>query len=735
MTPPVDRPIVAVDRADPSIPVLLSGLAAAVVMRADGELHCSLDTRGAALDWGGVYAQGIRLTGPWELEVSVGGAAVDLPSALRRFEAHRWGSRSEYELPGVDLVQEVTPYPELPAVGRRLLFRPVPEGTADIEVISRLAPSLAAVLVEGVQPYETEVRSAAAGLELRGARHIACLETNVPGAAWTVNGRAWDHVTAKGEIREVALRTAHHLEGDQPWLLDLAVAGGVEMAFPPGNSGGPTFAGDAGRELRAAAAWTDWDGRCARFRFPDDPALEEGVDLARSALRSLYYGPEPSTRGLVAGFPWYCALWCRDLAWMLPAVIWLGDFDWAQASLATVFQFQAPGRIPILGAEAGELPMQVSPGPIFLYGTSDTSLYYPELVLRFLRASGRLRVADGWWEPLERVVGWARAKTDPSSGLFTNGGEVLELKDATDAVGSVHLGFDAYDTTIWDSADRRDHAVDLQVLYAAALRSTIELAGAFGHLARTSGLEEVAGSIEGAVRARFWWPEEGYLYDTLTRDGGPSKKVRPNALRAVSAGLLPPDRARSVVERALRDDLATPWGLRTLSTRDPAFAPHAYHEGQVWTIATAWAADAAFCAGTPDRGVGLLHTITDRIRSEHGTAHECYRGDRPEPYDSCFLLGFSVAPFLTVVFERLWGLSVDAISGTLTVRPAFPSTWRSAALERLRVGNGRVDLDWSPERLRVAWSGPGALSVTTATQSAQIAPGSTAELPLAAEPS
>ncbi|MCI4360563.1 MAG: hypothetical protein L3J91_02580 [Thermoplasmata archaeon] len=465
---------------------------------------------------------------------------------------------------------------------------------------------------------------------------------------------------------------------------------------------------------RSESVWADWRGRAPTMEFPDAPELTQAYALARDALRALYTQPDEGITGLVAGFPWYPALWCRDLAWMLPAVLWLGDRPWVEASIRTAFRFQATERIPLLGAEVGEIPMQISPGPAFLYGTSDTTLYYPDLVRRWLDHGGPIDGGRSVWPHLLAIAGWAAAKTDPRSGLFTNGGEVEEIRAATAQIGSIHYGFDAVDTTIWDSTDRRDHAIDVQVLYVSALRALAELGTRLGESSDLPGAGAAANRVAGAIASSYAWRDEGYLYDSLRKAGTPEQKVRPNALRAVSAGLLDPDTGLAIVRRAARDDLTTPWGLRTLSARAPTYSPTAYHDGQVWTIATAWAAESALAVGEPELALRYLQIIAGHIVAENGLANECYRGDRDEPFDSCFLLGFSVAPFLTVLFERLWGLVLRADRRELAVRPTFPKGWAVARLRHLSVADGFVDLDWSPEGLEVRWTGPGRLTTTYA---------------------
>jgi glycogen debranching enzyme len=265
--------------------------------------------------------------------------------------------------------------------------------------------------------------------------------------------------------------------------------------------------------------------------------------------------------------------------------------------------------------------------------------------------------------------------------------------------------------TIWDAADRRDHAVDLQVLGVEAERSYAELAELVGDPARAPAARARAETLAGRIRERYAWPEEQFLFDSLRADGSPVRRIRPNALLAIPAGILPPAEARALVDRALRPDLRTPWGLRTLATGDPLYDPRSYHEGQVWPIATAWAAHAAFLVGRREVGVELLTTLARSYLAEGGLANECYRGDAPEPWNSCCLLGFSVAPFLTTLFEGLWGITPDLARGRVRVEPRFPAGWTKASLDQVRLGAGALSLRWRAGTLTAAWTGGAPLEV------------------------
>ncbi|HTZ61855.1 MAG TPA: amylo-alpha-1,6-glucosidase [Thermoplasmata archaeon] len=708
-------------------PPLLTSRSAAALLDGRGDLELVRETRGAPVDWGGVMASCVRLTGPWRLDLRSGDSETSLPATTISaglsdglfVSRHRWG--------GFEIEQRVAPVDDVPGVVRSLRCTRS-SGVAALTVTSRFVPYLLPVLVEGIRPHlfrlETRdetlrVQQRTFGLEYRSRPLPELL---------FVNRGSWIGGRYRGRVEEIGAQYTLRVDPSTPAELAIVLQGGLDRALDSRAAAAAAVLADpdaaARRVVTADRRWTD---ATPTFRCPDAPALERAYVAAREGLRRLYSAPGDDLTGLVAGYPWYAAIWGRDLAWMLWAVLWLGDYDWAARSIDSLLRFQARSALPVLGGEAGELPMQVAPGPIFLYGTSDTTLYFPLLMAGWSAHAGA-PVPSAWIESVRAMIAWGEARTDPSTGLLRNGGEAEEIEAATAALARVRYGIDAPDTTIWDSADRRAHAVDIQVHWWRALRAAAGLVGD-DRSGSAERWRSTADRLAATLGREYAWPAEGYLYDSL-RDGRPIPQVRPNALRAVSAGLLPAALARSVVARAAADDLTTPWGVRTLSAKDPAYDPQAYHAGQVWTIATAWAADAAFAIGDAERGLRYLLTIAERYGDEGGSANECYRGDRPEPFDSCFLLGFSVAPFLTVLFERLWGLSVNAGAGVLTVRPAFPTSWGSAALDNLRVGDGSVGLDWSPERLRVRWLGPRPLTVRTADEVATLPSGQSADLPL-----
>jgi glycogen debranching enzyme len=712
--PPVE-PLRRITSVDSRVPILLTGLSAAVVLGATGDLSLIRETRGADIDWGGVYGEGVRLTGPWWFRYGVpGGTRRTLSESMIWLESSRTCVLSHHEADPCHCDQEIVALADLPGVGRRLTFTNPTTSPTSVQVETTFRPELAPVLIEGIKPFEYEVLRTDAGIRVTAFGSALEFATTGPSLGFRLNDQPWDGKPYRGALDTVTVESTVALPAGHAATLSCVIWGGVEetiRAHPQRTA----------ELLKVADQWADaaaetrreWTRRTPQLRLPASPELERGYLLARDALRSLYFFPEPGFQGLVAGYPWYAALWCRDLAWMLPAVLWLGDSPWMAASLRSVFRFQARAPLPVLGAEAaGELPMQIGPGPVFLYGTSDTTLYYPGLLRRYMDHTGDESLAREFAHPLELVEQWARKKINPSTGLIRNGDEGAGLQQAAEEHGRVHYGFDAYDTTIWDSTDRRSHAVDIQVLWVEALEALVELAPKLGRGEEAVRWLAEAHQLREAIASRYWWPEEQYLYDSLADDGTPVRKIRPNALLAVARGLLPADRAVAAVERAARGDLSTDWGYRTLSSAEPTYNPISYHDGQVWPIASAWAVNAAFAVGQTDRAVDGLRRWARQLEEEAGTLNECYRGDRAEPFNSCFLLGFSVAPFLTQLFEGLWGLQPRASERNLSVEPHFPADWAYASLTGISLFGGEVDLRWDRPRMTVSWRGRGPLRVT-----------------------
>ncbi len=130
---------------------------------------------------------------------------------------------------------------------------------------------------------------------------------------------------------------------------------------------------------------------------------------------------------------------------------------------------------------------------------------------------------------------------------------------------------------------RHGKAVEINALWHNALTvmANIHNQGDF----ETKEYSQLAEKVKNSF-GKFWNEQSHCLYDTIDGDLEQGKKVRPNQVFAVALGLLDTDKSRAVINKVMQE-LLTPFGLRTLSRRDPDYHAvhhdeHSYHQGTVW---------------------------------------------------------------------------------------------------------------------------------------------------------
>jgi glycogen debranching enzyme len=440
-----------------------------------------------------------------------------------------------------------------------------------------------------------------------------------------------------------------------------------------------------------------------------DIALERPLDTAftyaKVALDYLKAEYPEIGSGICAGLPRFPNYWGRDTAWTLHAYLDLGDYPFVATVLRNFLRYQAREDDLAQDAVTGELPMLIS-GTDYLhrtgFGAADATLLFPELFLRYVQLSGDLTLVGQNWPQIEAMVGWGSRKDQDGDGLIEHGGELANVK------------FSILDTTWMDHVDRRSRANDVQALHVSALRAGAQLAHYVGREELAEAWEDRAARLTQLINQRYWDTASAYYFDTVRADGTPDRRIRPNALVLALTGVADKVRAQQVLQRVVKEDLTTPWGVRTLSSADPSYRPQVYHDGAVWPLVTGWAALVAYRLNQPAVGADYVRTMADRIREERGMFAETYRGDRPLPFNSCILQAWSVGLFVSAVTASL-GLQPDALSNRLTIEPRHSADVPTARVRNLRLGSTVLSLDIDHVGKSIQVSGKGIDRLTIAS--------------------
>ena len=394
-------------------------------------------------------------------------------------------------------------------------------------------------------------------------------------------------------------------------------------------------------------------------------AVAADAPLNQSFVRQLtlaadqYLVSRGEGKTIIAGYPWFSD-WGRDTMISLPGLtLTTGRYDVARdillAFAASVDQGMLPNRFP----DAGEAPE---------YNTVDATLWYFEAVRAYLAHTGDYDfVRERLYPVLADIIACHVRGTrhgirvDPN-GLLAAGEPGVQLTWMDAKIGD------------WVVTPRHGKPVEIQALWYNALRIMELLAQTFaseGERKRYSGMAEVA---KWSFNRLFWNESAGCLYDVVN-GGPPDPSIRPNQIFAVSLhhSMLSPERARAVVE-AVRRDLFTPFGLRSLAPSDPKYISHyggdprsrdsAYHQGTVWPwllgpFITAYVKINDRSAESRQQAAGWLRALEEHL-SDAGLGHvsEVFDAEPPFRPGGCPAQAWSVAELLRATVEDVSALPV-----------------------------------------------------------------------------
>lgn len=407
---------------------------------------------------------------------------------------------------------------------------------------------------------------------------------------------------------------------------DLFCAGLIECELPVGEPvviAASTAPVDADpRELWAA----ELTRRRAEARGRHGSHLER--ELSRAARQFFTAGPTGG-RTITAGFPWFLE-WGRDAMIALPGLI-LGAGDDA-LFLEVLETFAGKERDGLLPNFIGETPERDA------WNSADAALWFAWAVQQYLARTGDHEgVRERLFGTLKRIFRGYRDGTAPGVRRTPEG--LLRAGSPEENLTWMDAQVDGRPVT-----PRHGCAVELNALWYNLVRFVEELGSRFGDPVAAEAAAAVAGFPE-AFLAAFWIADEERLAD-VWRDGERDSSMRPNQVFATSLPYSPLDRDRALcVLRAVRRELVTPVGLRTLSPREPGYRGRyqggpaerdsAYHNGTVWPFLLGHFADAWLrLTDQPVFAVEKLSEYRDRLAAHLeegclGSIAEVFDGDPP----------------------------------------------------------------------------------------------------------
>ncbi|MBR4741584.1 MAG: glycogen debranching enzyme family protein, partial [Desulfovibrio sp.] len=386
-----------------------------------------------------------------------------------------------------------------------------------------------------------------------------------------------------------------------------------------------------------------WEAE-AKSLYTSYPAGDN--DICRSlqkAGRQFIVETQDKRTEILAGYHWFDA-WGRDTLIALPGLTFAsGKIKKGQTILAQIARSMKNGLVPNM----------FNPDGNDAYNSVDASLWYAFAVQSYLEIvpDGHSWVYEYAWPALKEIV--HSFQHGPGLDIYVDNECLLHAGNENTQL--TWMDAMAYGRPV---TPRHGCAVELNALWYNTLAFVHELAKKFNDT--SIDLMSVLEQMRKNFMLHFYIPSEGYLADVY-RNNWLDKSIRPNQIFAISLPYtMVPEELQPKIFNCVKDNLLTPFGLRTLAPSDPSFKSRyegdpntrdlAYHQGTVWPwllghytdamIRISWAVEQAF--------YDLLDTITP-LFGEHllqagiGTISEIFDAAPRYRPNGCIAQAWSVA--------------------------------------------------------------------------------------------
>jgi glycogen debranching enzyme len=423
-----------------------------------------------------------------------------------------------------------------------------------------------------------------------------------------------------------------------------------------------------------------------------------------AALRLPIKGTDHMIFMPAAGLPWFVAPFGRDsLLVSLQNVLIYPEF--ARGSLEILGSLQAKEDDPYRDAEPGKIPHELRYGELAhfkliphtpYYGTADATPLYLITLNAAWRATGDKVLLERHLQTAEECLAWIDKYGDRDGDGFQEyqtrspvGYENMAWKDSGDAVmypdGSLVKGPKAL--------------CELQgYVYNAWLRMA-EVFDALGKPERATELRFKAFALFARFNEAFWDEELGFYAYALDGEKNKVLTIASNAGHCLWSGIVPPERAKRVVERLSAPDMWTGWGIRTLSADHPAFNPYNYQTGSVWPHDNAIIAMGFKRYGFHEEAARIAHDVS--LAASHFllnqlpelyTASERNESNFPVQYIGANVPQAWAAGSVFMLTQALLGFFPAAPHNKLYVDPYLPAWLPDLTVYDLRIGKHMLDI-------------------------------------------
>lgn len=418
-----------------------------------------------------------------------------------------------------------------------------------------------------------------------------------------------------------------------------------------------------------------------------------------------------------AGIPWFVAVFGRDSITVSLQTMAV-HHEFARGTLIRLAQLQATEVDDWRDAQPGKMLHELRQDELTqlhqlpytpYYGTIDTTILWITTLVEAYRWSADSMLLDECRDALEKALDWIE-----KSGDFDHDGFV-EYQTRS-SMGLRNQGWkDSGDSMVYPDGSQVDPPIalcEVQGYVYNAWKCAASLYDLWGDAERAKTLRQKADDLYQRFNDRFWMEDVGFYCLGLDSKKRQIQSITSNPGHLLWSGIVPPERAARLVKRLFQPDLWCGWGIRTLSSLNPAYNPISYQRGSVWPHD-----NAAIAMGLKQYGYDTeANQIAEGIFAaasyfESGRMPELFGGIErqsnsfPVPYPDANIPQAWAAGSILLLIRCLLGLEANASQRQLTVQPMLPDWLPDIELTNLSVGDATVGLRFWREAGRSADQG------------------------------
>ncbi|MGC9665273.1 glycogen debranching N-terminal domain-containing protein [Planosporangium sp. 12N6] len=450
----------------------------------------------------------------------------------------------------------------------------------------------------------------------------------------------------------------------------------------------------------------EWRTSLARFES-DSHEFEQSLNRTVCDLAALRIMMRVGTEDVMlpaAGLPWFLTLFGRDTLITAYQTLCMGP-ALAEGALIALAAYQGTECNDFRDEEPGKILHEVRTGELTqlglrphnpYYGTADATPLWLILLSEYWRWTDDDDLVRTFRDNVMAALNWIDQYGDRDGD-----GYVEYQTRSPEGLGN-QCWRDSWDGVLYSDGGMPPLPIatcEIQgYVYDAKMRVADLADGPLRDPALAARLRDEAARLKARFNTDFWIDARGGYYALgLDGDKRPIDSMTSDMGHLLWSGIVPDDRAGTIVGQLMSDQLFSGWGVRTLATTDIPYNPIGYHRGTVWPHDNSLIVAGMARYGYRDEANRLSMGLTDAASFSEHRLPEAFagypRGETGFPVEYPTACNPQAWAACTPLLIKRAMLGLEPHAGRLTIDPDLPEAVGRVKVAGIKAFGTRWDIE------------------------------------------